>query len=107
MLCYEDLLQGKSLSELSDYTRLALEGDAEVPQEYTRVARSRGFGEWRSWLNTEDLAFIDREWGENIRYLGYAVEPQAEMLAIDPKTSLDYVAQFDPNRNAGSSSALN
>lgn len=103
MLCYEDLLQGKSLSGLSDYTGLALEGDAEVPQEYTRVARSRGFGEWRSWLNSEDLAFIDREWGDSIRYLGYALEPQAETLAIDPKTSLDYVAQFDPSCNESDS----
>ncbi|WOJ96517.1 hypothetical protein R0137_14885 [Congregibacter brevis] len=96
MLCYEDLLQGKNLSELSTYTGLALEGDAEVPAEYTRVARSRGFGEWRSWLNAEDLEFIDREWGENISYLGYALEPEAKVLEINPQTSLDYVAQFDP-----------
>ncbi|WP_439107243.1 hypothetical protein [Congregibacter sp.] len=98
MLCYEDLLQGKSLPELSAYTSLSLEGDAEVPEEYMRVARSRGFGEWRSWLNTEDLDFIDREWGENIQYLGYAQEPEAELLEIDPRTSLDYVAQFEPGR---------
>ncbi|MFT4768120.1 MAG: hypothetical protein ACI8RN_001253 [Glaciecola sp.] len=103
MLCYEDLLQGKSLSALSHYTGLELQGDAEVPEEYTRVARSRGFGEWRAWLNSDDLAFIDREWGDNIRYLGYALEPQVETLAIESKTSLDYVAQFDPSRNASSS----
>lgn len=96
MLCYENLLQGKSLPELSAYTGLALEGDAEVPTEYTRVARSRGFGEWRSWLNADDLAFIDREWGDNIQYLGYALEDAERDLTIDPRTSLDYVAQFDP-----------
>ncbi|MDP5052504.1 MAG: hypothetical protein NWP69_01830, partial [Congregibacter sp.] len=89
MLCYEDLLHGKALPALSDYTGLPVAGDAEVPSEYTRVARSRGFGEWRSWLNSEDLLFIDREWGENIGYLGYALEPQADVLTIDPRTSLD------------------
>lgn len=100
MLCYEDLLQGKSLPPLSAYTGLHLEGDAEVPAEYTRVARSRGYGEWRSWLNESDLRFIDQEWGDTIEYLGYALEPQAERLEIDPKTSLEYVAQFDPARRS-------
>lgn len=100
MLRYEDLLQGKSLPSLSAYTELRLEGDAEVPEEYTRVARSRGYGEWRSWLNHDDLSFIDREWGDTIQYLGYRLEPQAELLEIDPRTSLEYVAQFDPGQKA-------
>lgn len=101
MLRYEDLLEGRALPALSEYTGLDLAGDAEVPKEYTRVARSRGFGEWRSWLNSDDLAYIDREWGETIAYLGYEQEPQAPVLEIDARTSLDYVAQFDPSSLKG------
>jgi hypothetical protein len=99
MLRYEELVAGSALASLSNYLDLPLGADTEVPTEYARVARSRGFGEWRAWLNEEDLLFIDREWGENIQRLGYVLEPAATAMQISPQTSLDYVAQFDPKRS--------
>jgi hypothetical protein len=96
MLRYEDLISGEALATLGTYLGLQLGADTEVPAEYARVARSRGFGEWRSWLNGEDLAFTDREWGGHIQDLGYALEPPSSGMTISPATSLDYVAQFDP-----------
>lgn len=102
MLRYEDLISGEALDALGAYLGLQLAADTEVPAEYARVARSRGFGEWRSWLNAEDLAFTDREWGQHIQDLGYALEPAGDALKISPATSLDYVAQFDPRGSKGS-----
>jgi hypothetical protein len=99
-LRYEDLLRGLALPELSAYLGVAVGEDVQVPGEYARVARSRGFGEWRHWLNDDDLAFVNREWGDTIRRLGYELADTAQDLQIDTRLSLDYVAQFDPARGA-------
>lgn len=96
MLRYEDLVRGSALSSLREYLGLDLQPDAEVPSEYARVARSRGYGDWRFWLNAEDLGFANREWGSTLRSLGYETVEQPDSLSIDPKVSLDYVGQFEP-----------
>jgi hypothetical protein len=97
MLRYEDLVEGSALPDLESYLGMTLQADVEVPTEYARVARSRGYGDWRKWFNGEDLEFANREWGETIDALGYQRETQAGELSIDPQLSLDYVAQFAPH----------
>lgn len=100
MLCYEDLVEGSAVPDLERYLGMALQADAEVPSEYARVARSRGYGDWRKWFNDEDLAFANREWGGTIDALGYQQETRAAELSIDPQLSIDYIAQFAPHFRA-------
>lgn len=96
-LRYEHLVDGRALGALEDYLGLALENEAvQVPDDYARVARSRGYGEWRRWFNEADAAFARREWGAHMEALGYAVDEPLSELPIDPASSLDYVRQFEP-----------
>jgi hypothetical protein len=94
-LRYEDFIDGK-LDNVETYTGLRLGNDAEVAKEYRRVARSRAYGEWRQWLNDEDLDYIQRHWGNTLAELGYPACHRAGPLAIERATSLDYVSQFSP-----------
>ena len=99
-LRYEALLDGDALPALEAYLGLSLDnGDIQVSASYARVARSRGYGEWRNWFTADDLAFADQHWGEHLVALGYerALDVVTD-LVIDPSSSLAYVAQFDPSR---------
>ncbi len=95
LLRYEDFLDNK-LQAVEGYLGFGLANSAEVPAEYKRVARSRAYGEWRSWLNKDDLAYINREWGEAIKRLGYSLSDKPDVLSISEATTLEYVAQFEP-----------
>ena len=97
LLRYEDFIDGK-LSSVEAYLSIDLGNTSEVAESYRRVARSRAYGEWRHWLNDEDLQYIQREWGETLETLGYPSSTRAGALTIERKTSLEYVSQFDPSR---------
>jgi len=94
---YEDLLVGK-WGLLEDYLGLSLARSAEVPMEYSRVVRSRGFGDWHNWLTADDISFTNSQWGESILELGYELGSVEQDQVIEPKTSSDYVSQFNPSR---------
>jgi hypothetical protein len=97
LLRYEDFIDGH-LAGVETYLGLDLGNRAEVAGDYRRVARSRSYGEWRRWLNDEDLAYIQSEWGDTLAALGYPACRRAQGLAIERSTSLDYVSQFNPSR---------
>ena len=96
---YEQLLDN-DWRALEDYLQLPLTGDAtRVPDELKRVARSKGWGDWRLWLTAGDIRATNEQWADNLAWLGY--EPGAARLnaPIPVETSLDYVRQFDPARH--------
>ena len=95
---YEELLDGQ-WGELEAHLQLTLKQDAPVPVEYSRVVRSKGYGDWRNWLNADDTSYIDKHWGESIRALGYAEGEAEQNQRIARETTLDYVSQFDPRRH--------
>jgi hypothetical protein len=95
LLRYEDFLDNK-VQAIEEYLGLELNNQAEVPEEYQRVARSRGYGNWRCWLNDSDLAYINEQWGDTIESLNYTLESSAGALSIPEVTSLGYVSQFEP-----------
>jgi hypothetical protein len=95
LLRYEDFIDG-DLQALEQYLSLDLQHDAEVPEIYQRVSRSRAYGDWKHWLNQEDLEYIHGEWGETLSHLGYAAQTRPGNLIIPRSTSLDYIMQFDP-----------
>ena len=98
LLRYEDFIDGK-LTQVENYLSLDLGNSAEVAGDYQRVARSRSYGEWRRWLNDEDLEYVQSNWGATLERLGYPACTQAGELSIDPQTSVGYVSQFDPSRS--------
>jgi len=98
LLRYEDFIDGK-LGDAESYLSLSLRNNAEVAESYTRVARSKAYGDWQNWLNQEDLDYLQGEWGSTLQNLGYPLATQSDKdLCIAKSTSLDYVDQFDPSR---------
>lgn len=96
---YEDLLDGH-WSALEGYLELPLAGDeAQVPSEYRRVARSRGYGDWRLWLTEHDIKTTNSEWADNLAWLGYEPGERQSDAPISRETSLAYVSQFNPARH--------
>jgi hypothetical protein len=95
LLRYEDFLD-KQLEGIEAYLGFSLSNRAEVPSEYQRVARTRGYGDWQLWLNDDDLAYVNKEWRDTIESLNYPIVGKAGSLVIPGATSLDYVAQFNP-----------
>jgi hypothetical protein len=101
LLRYEDFIDGK-LGGVEGYLSLSLKNKAEVADSYTRVARSRAYGDWKNWLNQEDQDYLQGEWGSTLQRLGYPLVPQLENgPCISRSTSLDYVDQFDPSARQG------
>ncbi|MFT5709806.1 MAG: hypothetical protein ACI8QT_000493 [Halioglobus sp.] len=94
---YEDLLEG-NWGGLEAYLGLTLAEDAQVPEEYHRVVRSKGYGDWRNWLTVDDIAYVNAQWGTAILSLGYALGDGAMSQEIAAETTIDYVNQFDPRR---------
>jgi len=99
LLRYEDFVDNR-LQPVEQYLALDLHNDARVPAVYQRVARSKTYGDWRNWLNEQDLDYINRAWGETIQSLGYSLENDPGQLSVSPSTSLDYISQFDPSRQS-------
>lgn len=97
--CYEDLLDGKWRS-LEAYLGFPLAQEAQVPQEYSRVVRSKGYGDWRSWLNADDIAYTNAEWGDTIATLGYMPGKAPVNQVIAAGTTTEYIKQFDPSRSS-------
>jgi hypothetical protein len=95
LLRYEDFIDNK-VQQIEDYLGFGIGNQVEVPPEYRRVARSRAYGDWRFWLNEDDLTYINREWGDAIQSLGYPLQRVPGTLFIQESTTLDYVSQFDP-----------
>jgi hypothetical protein len=95
LLRYEDFVDSK-LASTEQYLALGLRNDAQVPDVYHRVARSKAYGDWKHWLSEQDLDYINNEWGDTIQTLGYPLETRPGQLSIPNSTSLDYVSQFDP-----------
>ena len=92
---YEDLLNGR-WSALESYLGLSLTQDAQVPDEYTRVVRSKGYGDWRHWLNADDVEYSIDQWGQSILARGYSLGEVEMNQAIAVETSTEYVKQFNP-----------
>ena len=97
--CYEKLLDGDWRS-LESYLGLTLDQEAVVPQEYNRVVRSKGYGDWRSWLNTDDIAYTNAQWGDTLTALGYMPGMPPVTQIITAETTTEYVKQFDPRRHS-------
>lgn len=97
LMRYEDFIDGE-VSEVEHYLGFSVANQAKVHSNYQRVARSQGYGEWRNWLNADDLDYVYRRWSDTLKEFGYACDGPIGNLTIAQASSLDYVAQFNPGR---------
>ncbi len=98
VLNYEDFVDAK-LDALSGFLGFGVE-PAEVAAQYSRVARTKSYGDWKNWFTEEDREelldttqpFMDR--------FGYADWSLNEPPRIDPRTGSDYILKLIDSRKS-------
>jgi len=76
---YEDLVDSR-FDDLNAALGLELAGETRVPEKHQRVARTRGYGNWRRWFTAEDVEFFRPILSRYLAIMGYdpddwALEP--------------------------------
>lgn len=94
VLKYEDYIDGK-LGPLGDYLNLDIAAGAEIPEKFDRVARTRNYGNWRSWFTPDDVAFYRPLMHSYMEKFGYgddwALDPDSNP---DPGTGSRYIRKI-------------
>ena len=66
---YEDLID-ENFEALNSALSLEL-GEGEVSENLSRVARSKKYGEWRTWFTDEDVRFFKPVFSAYLKFFGY------------------------------------
>ncbi len=98
---YEEFVDGR-LEKLTRYLGgLDLNGRAEVHPDVARVARRKGYGDWRHWMTPGDVAFFRPMLAPSLRELGYEDDWElASVPTIDPRYCSEYAASLQARRIA-------
>jgi hypothetical protein len=67
---YEDLIDEK-LDGLAAYLGMDLKGEARVTGDYSRVERTKGYGNWRDWFVNSDIELFRPACREYMKTFGY------------------------------------
>lgn len=70
---YEDFVDHK-LEPLNNYLNINIDPQVEVAEKYNRVVRSKSYGSWREWFNTNDVEFFKPKLSPILKSLGYDSE---------------------------------
>ncbi|MGB3404811.1 MAG: hypothetical protein WBA77_19155 [Microcoleaceae cyanobacterium] len=91
VLKYEDFIDG-NLQALGEYLNIKMnQSDVEVPQQYQRVNRTKGYDDWKNWLTLSDLKQLQRDFSEICDALQYDLSlPEDYSRVIDPQKSYQY-----------------
>ena len=102
---YEDFIAGQ-YSALEEYLGFNLCFNGDVGAAYTRVARTKGSGDWRNWFTERDVEYFSPIYHEYlVKYeydLAWTLPPEPKIL---PAHSTEYVmrlvreARADRNRS--------
>ncbi len=96
VLKFEDLVDGK-LAAVGDYLGFEVKQGTRVGKEYSRVERSRAYGEWVNWFTPSDVEFYRPLFAEYMDIFGYDDDYSLEGKApINRSHSIDYIQQFKP-----------
>ncbi len=87
---YEDLVN-KNYTNLSSYLNSAISGIPEVPSKFKRVARTRSFGSWRLWFESEDINFFKPHFEEYMELINIPDDWELVDEAIPSEHGSDYM----------------
>ena len=98
---YEEFVDGR-LQNLARYLGgLDLSDHTEVHPDVARVARRKGYGDWRHWMTPVDVAFFRPMLAPSLRELGYEDNWElANAPTIDPQYCSEYAAALQAKRLA-------
>lgn len=91
---YEHFVAGQR-SGLEQYLGFALNFNGNVDVVHSRVARTKGSGDWRNWFTEQDVKYFSDPYDEYLAKYGYDMEwklsPAPEIL---PEYSTEYVMRL-------------
>lgn len=87
---YEDLIHNRS-SELSRYLGLEITGDSSVPDELSRVVRTKWSGNWRNWFEPEDVDYFRPILSEYMQLMDIEDDWSLSDIPIDPELNSRYM----------------
>jgi len=67
---YEDLVDN-NFTGLNEYLGFSIDDEAEVPEKFNRVRRSKTYGNWRDWFTEEDVEFYKPLFNEYMQLMNY------------------------------------
>lgn len=98
---YEDFIDGET-EEASAYVGLDLTSDVDVDERWQRVARSRGYGDWKRWFLESDLEYVQSQVPEFLAAFGYDADWETDPApVIESETCSRYVERIVTLRRSG------
>jgi hypothetical protein len=91
---YEIFIAGR-FSALAEYLGFDVRFGGNVDAAYSRVARTKGAGDWKNWFTEPDVEFFSPLYGEYLARYGY--EPDWTLNReprIRPEHSTDYIKRL-------------
>jgi len=67
---YEDLVDN-NFTGLNEYLGFSIDDEAEIPEKFNRVRRSKTYGNWRDWFTHEDIEFYKPLFNEYMHLMNY------------------------------------
>ena len=91
VLKYEDFIDG-NLKDLDEYLGIEMsQAEVEVPSEYQRVNRTKGYDDWKNWLTLSDLNQLSADFAEICHTLQYDLSLSEDYSrVIEPQKSYQY-----------------
>jgi hypothetical protein len=96
---YEDLIYA-DFKSIESYLGICLSaGPASVPAELSRVARTKGRGDWKNWLTPTDVKFFQPYFASYLKLNGYSDDwTLADEPRIPAKHGSEYVMKLAEER---------
>jgi hypothetical protein len=99
-LKYEELVD-RRLESVEKYLGFPLAQAGQVDRQYDRVARTKGYGDWRNWFLPEDIAFFRPRLAAYMRATGYDDEwDLAEKPIVSPHNASGYLMRLADERGS-------
>jgi hypothetical protein len=93
-LHYEDFVDRRT-QELSTYLGVCINDDVGVQDEYAHLARSKIYGNWRSWFTDRDVELLSPVVEPFLTRYGYEIEwALEEGPCLDPSLGSAYVSRI-------------
>ena len=67
---YEDLVDN-NFTGLNEYLGFSIDDEAEIPEKFNRVRRSKTYGNWRDWFTHEGIEFYKPLFNEYMHLMNY------------------------------------
>lgn len=101
LITYEAFIDGRT-DRLSEYLGITISPNVEVAAQWRRVARSKGYGDWKHWFLERDLDYVRDNAAEFMAAFGYDADWEtAEPRVIPAETTTDYVERIIEMRKKG------